>query len=227
MPEQKILLIDNDYGFVSDIKELLEKNGFQVFLALSSQKGMELARTHFPSLILLEVDLPEMDGLEICRELRKISAFHGSYIVFLSSRNDNYIQILAYNTGADDFLMKPISERLLLSKVGAYFRRIESSSGTSEKRQGPPVLRIDYEKYLIIKDKREIELPKKEFEILSLLYKNPRRVFSRDEIKQRIWGDDDSIKNRTIDVHVKKLREKIGDELIKTIKGVGYKLDQD
>lgn len=226
MSEPSILIVDKDYGFASDTKDFLVKNEFKVNLALSFQKGLELALKHIPVLIICELDLPERDGVEFCRELRSVGLMRQSYFMLLSSRNDNFVQILAYNSGADEFLTKPISERLLLSKIQAIFRRLESGSGPVNNELMGDHLRIDFERYLAIRGTREIELPKKEFQILTLLYKNPKRVFSRDEIKNEIWEDSADVKSRTIDVHVKKLREKIGEGLIKTIKGVGYKFDQ-
>lgn len=221
-----ILIIDHNYGFASDIKEFLEKNDFSVHLALSSQKGAELALKHLPALILCEVDLPDKDGIELCREFRNIGLLKPSYIIMLSERNENFLQITAYNSGADDFLAKPLSERLLLSKIQSICRRLGSGNMKAFQSQSENGLHIDFERYIAIRGENEIELPKKEFQILTLLYKHPRKVFSRDEIKSEIWGDDDEVKSRTIDVHVKKLREKIGGDLIKTIKGVGYKFDQ-
>lgn len=226
MSEPSILIVDKDYGFASDTKDFLVKNGFKVNLALSFQKGLELALKHIPVLIICELDLPERDGVEFCREIRSVGLMRQSYFMLLSSRNDNFVQILAYNSGADEFLTKPISERLLLSKIQAIFRRLESGSGQVNNELMGDHLRIDFERYLAIRGTREIELPKKEFQILTLLYKNPKRVFSREEIKNEIWEDSADVKSRTIDVHVKKLREKIGEGLIKTIKGVGYKFDQ-
>lgn len=220
-----ILFIDNDLDHVEKMKELLEQNGYTVYFALSVSKGIELFNKHQPKVLFLEVDLPEQDGIEVCNELRKNNRNQLLYIVFLSKRNDTYIQISAYNAGADDFLFKPVSERLLLTKIKSYFRRTVLSSHESSII-GNPVMKIDFEKYLVLIGDNEIELPKKEFEIITLLFNNPRKVFSRDEIKNKIWGHNGDVKNRTIDVHVKKLREKIGDRFIKTIKGVGYKLDQ-
>lgn len=220
-----ILFIDNDLDHVEKMKDLLEQNGYTVYFALSVSKGLELFGKHQPKLLFLEIDLPEQDGIEVCNELRKNNRNQLLYIVFLSKRNDTYIQISAYNAGADDFLFKPVSERLLLTKIKSYFRRA-SVTNHETTIVGNPVMKIDFEKYLVLIGDNEIELPKKEFEIITLLFNNPRKVFSRDEIKNKIWGHNGDVKNRTIDVHVKKLREKIGDRFIKTIKGVGYKLDQ-
>lgn len=220
-----ILLIDNNYETIEGLKELLEQNGFQVYFALSSGKGLELLRLHQPNIVLLEVDIPERDGLEICSEIREQTRYNATYIIFYSQKNDNFLQISAFNHGADDFIQKPCSQRLLISKLRSYLRRQNYNRGAALPNEQNH-LQIDFEKYLVVKGSEAIELPKKEFEILTLLYNSPGKVFSRDEIKNQIWGMNGDVKNRTIDVHVKKLREKIGEEFIKTIKGVGYKLEQ-
>lgn len=226
MSDKRILIIDSDYGFVSDLKDILEKNYSQVYFAMSFQKGIEIAIKVIPDLIICEVDLPDRDGLEFCKEVRSIGILRSGYFLLLSSRSDNFLQIHAYNTGVDEFMVKPVSERLLLSKVQSVFRRADQLIAGSPMAASSTSLRIDFERYVAVRSDKEIELPKKEFEILTLLYKSPKRVFSREEIKREIWGESDDVKYRTIDVHVKKLREKIGDDLIKTIKGVGYKFDQ-
>lgn len=225
MSDYKILIVDHDFGFASDTKEFLEKNGFTCYLALSHQKGLELAMKHVPDILLCEVDLPERDGVDLIRAIRSMGMLHSVYILMLSSRGDNFLQIMAYNSGADDFMVKPLSERLLLVKIQSLIKRICGTVNVVSQKNSQGI-RIDYERYLIIRGKEEIELPKKEFEILSLLYKNPRRVYSREEIKDEIWKTGDDVKSRTIDVHIKKLREKIGEHLIRTIKGVGYKFEQ-
>lgn len=226
MQHCNVLIIDNNYGFASELKEWLEKNGIPTQYALSASKALEIVRATLPEIILLEVDLPETDGLELLQELKKISGLKNSFIVFLSERNDNYVQIMAYNNGADDYVTKPVNERVILSKIHAYLRRLGINSNQIKNHKGVN-LNIDFDRFLIYRNNEEIELPKKEFEILSLLFKSPKKVFTREEIKKQIWGTHDDVKFRTIDVHVKKLREKIGDNLIKTVKGVGYKLEYD
>jgi two-component system, OmpR family, alkaline phosphatase synthesis response regulator PhoP len=223
MKDSRILIIDSDYGFASNLKEILEKNGFaNVTLTLSAQKGLEYARNFHPAIVFLEVDLPVTDGIEVCTELRKISQMNQSFIVFISTQEDKYIQMTALNSGADDYLIKPVSERLFLSRVNAYLRRLQFVIRNGSKNASS--LRMDFEKYLVIRNNEEVELPKKEFEILTLLFKNPRKVFSRQEIQDEIWGEE-HVKSRTIDVHIKNLREKIGGHFIRTVKGVGYKLE--
>ncbi len=225
MKDFRILIVDHHP--LPERKALLEKYGYRVSVASSAAKGMELARIRQPDLIFTEVDLPDTDGIEFCRQIRKINTLNSTYFVFLSDRTDNYVQLMAFGSGADDYLPRSLGDRLLLARIQAYFRRLSlPASSRSEQEKGiSPHVKIDYEKYLVLKDRQEIELPRKEFEIFSLLFKNPRRVFSRQEIKLEIWGQSDGVKSRTIDVHVKKLREKLGENLIKTVKGVGYKLE--
>lgn len=224
--EIKILIIDNDYGYASDLLEFFEKKGYKTSLALSSAKAKEIVQTVTPDIILLEVELSDSNGIELCAELRKKPHLKTCFIAFQSKQSDNFIQISALNAGADDFLVKPVSTHLLLSKIQSYIRRISpvpvfSRNGNNQAEQ----LVIDPEKYVVYKEGKELELPRKQFEILWLMYRNPRKVFSRDDLKNEIWSDPKDVNNRTIDVHIKKLREIIGDKFIKTIKGVGYKLD--
>jgi two-component system alkaline phosphatase synthesis response regulator PhoP len=224
--ETKILLIDNDYGFASDLIEFLEKKGFKTWLALSAQKAKEILQTVTPDVILIELELSDSNGIDLCQEFRKKSHLKNTFIAFQSAQSDNFIQISALNSGADDFLVKPLNSHLLLSKINSYLRRISpqsilSKNGNSQTEE----LVIDPEKYVVYKGAKELELPRKQFEILWLMYRNPRKVFSREDLKNEIWEDPKDVNNRTIDVHIKKLREIIGDKFIKTIKGVGYKLD--
>lgn len=224
--ETKILIIDNDYGYASDLTEFLQKKGFKTWLALSSLKAKEIIQTVTPDIILLEVELSDSNGIDLCMELRKKPHFKNTIIVFQSIQSDNFLQISALNAGADDFLVKPLNSHFILSKIHSYIRRaspqaVYSKSGNHVSDQ----LQIDPEKYVVYKGTKELELPRKQFEILWLMYRNPRKVFSREDLKNEIWEDPKNVNNRTIDVHIKKLREIIGDKFIKTIKGVGYKLD--
>lgn len=224
--ETKILLIDNDYGFASDLIEFLEKKGFKTWLALSAQKAKEILQTVTPDVILIELELSDSNGIDLCVEFRKKSHLKNTFIAFQSAQSDNFIQISALNAGADDFLVKPLNSHLLLSKINSYLRRISPQSIMSKNGNNQTEeLIIDPEKYVVYKGTKELELPRKQFEILWLMYRNPRKVFSREDLKNEIWEDPKDVNNRTIDVHIKKLREIIGDKFIKTIKGVGYKLD--
>lgn len=224
--ETKILLVDNDYAYASESMEFLEQKGYKVWLALSAQKAKEIIQSITPDIIFLEVDLADSNGIELCTELRKKSHLNNTFIAFQSKQSDNFIQISALNAGADDYLIKPVSSRLLLSKINSYTRRLVPGPVTSRNAENKiDQLIIDHEKYVVYKGDKELELPKKQFEILWLMYRNPRKVFSREDLKNELWEDPNTVNNRTIDVHIKKLREIIGDRFIKTIKGVGYKLD--
>jgi two-component system, OmpR family, alkaline phosphatase synthesis response regulator PhoP len=174
-------------------------------------------------LIILDVMMPEMDGMEACRELREISSLSNTVITFLTARNEDYSQIAGFEAGADDFISKPIRQRVLVSKIKALLRRTGGVESTTEVSLGG--ISIDKEKYLVTKDGVSIQLPKKEFELLVLLSSSPGRVFTRENILNTIWGNDVIVGDRTIDVHIRKLREKLGDDYFKTIKGVGYKFE--
>lgn len=225
--ETKILIVDNDYASASDQVEFLNQKGLATSLALSAQKAKEILQHSNPDIIFLEVELSDSNGIELCQEMRKRPHLKKTIIAFQSKQSDNFIQISALNAGADDFLVKPVTGHLLLSKINSYLRRlgplpILSKNGSNSTEE----LVIDPEKYVVYKGSEELELPRKQFEILWLMYRNPRKVFSREDLKNEIWNDPNVVNNRTIDVHIKKLREIIGDKFIKTIKGVGYKLNQ-
>lgn len=222
--EIEILIIDNDYSEAEDLKEFLENKEFTVSLCLSVTKAKEILQRITPSIILIEVEIGEQNGIEFCKELRQKSHLKNVVIVFHSEQGDNFIQISALNAGGDDYLVKPVSHRLLLSKINSYLRRFDPEV-IQQSLNGNNRLIIDTEKYLVVKNNEELSLPKKQFEILNLMYQNPKKVYSRDDLKNKLWANPKEVNNRTIDVHIKKLREIIGDHYIKTIKGVGYKLD--
>lgn len=222
--ETQILIIDNDYAEAEDLKEFLESKNYKVSLSLSVSKAKEILLKTTPSIIFMEVEIGEQNGLDLCFELRKKMNLNKIIIVFHSHQSDNFIQISALNAGADDYLVKPISQRLLLSKIQSYLRRIDPQL-IQQSLQGDNKLIIDTEKYLVVKGNKELSLPKKQFEILHLMYQNPKKVYSREDLKLKLWNHPEEVNNRTIDVHIKKLREIIGDHYIKTVKGVGYKLD--
>lgn len=221
----EILLIDNDYASASDLQEFLVSKGFDVSLALSATKAKELIQLRTPTIVFIEIELSDSNGIDLCLELKKKKHLKNTYFIFLSSQSDNFLQISALNSGGDDYLIKPISHRLVLSKISSYLRRLHPSNAATLNNIEPNQLFIDTEKYLVYKGKNELELPKKQFEILSLMYQNQRKVFSRDDLKKELWDNPSTVNNRTIDVHIKKLREIIGDSYIKTVKGVGYKFD--
>jgi len=220
----KILLVDDEEDIITMLQYNLEKEGFDVKTAKNGIEAINEAKSFSPELILLDVMMPEMDGIEACSELRKMKQFDNTMICFLTARGEDYSQIAGYNSGADDYITKPIKPRVLISKIRAMLRRnlpaIEINK-TEIITQG--TVEIDREKYLVKVEGREISLPKKEFELLSLLVNGQGTVFTRDVILDQVWGSDIVVGDRTIDVHIRKLREKIGDDYIKTIKGVGYK----
>ncbi|MBN8696149.1 MAG: response regulator transcription factor [Bacteroidetes bacterium] len=219
-----ILLVDTDQEHLNLVGAQLRADGFVVFSTSNSKEALHLAKEHTPHLILLELVMPELDGIDICLELRKNVLLANSLIVFCSNRSEDYSQIAAFNAGADDYIIKPVKTRVLITRLKALLKRLatvhEPSVTVHEKG-----LVIDRERYLIFKDGEEIILPRKEFELLALMFANPRKVFTRKEISEQIWGYEIFAKNRTIDVHIRKLREKLGDQYIKTIKGIGYSLE--
>jgi two-component system, OmpR family, alkaline phosphatase synthesis response regulator PhoP len=220
----KILLVDDEKDILEFLNYNLRKEGYEVYTARNGKYAIALAQQIIPQLSVLDVMMPGMDGIETCRELRQIDDLKNIMIVFLSARNEDYSQIAGLEAGADDYIAKPIKPRVFITKIKALLRRTtkDTDQGTAIKIGN---LIIDAEKYIVIKDNDEIDLPKKEFELLQLLAGKPNKVFSRDEIFAKIWGNSVVVGDRTIDVHIRKLREKIGDDFIKTIKGVGYKLE--
>lgn len=211
-----------------DILELigfnLEKEGYEVYKAENGRKGLELAKKVSPDLVLLDVMMPEMDGMETCRLLREDPQFKNVLIAFLTARNEDYSQIAGFDAGADDYISKPIKPRVLISRVKALLRRHTNAEEQSSTIAHAGII-IDKDRYLVIKEGEELSLPKKEFELLALLASAPGRVFTRDIILSSVWGNDVVVGDRTIDVHIRKLREKLGDDCFKTIKGVGYKFE--
>jgi two-component system alkaline phosphatase synthesis response regulator PhoP len=224
MNKQKILLVDDEKDILELVGYNLEKEGFEVYSAMNGKKAMEIARQVLPDLVLLDVMMPEMDGMDTCRELREDPRFRQTVIAFLTARNEDYSQIAGFDAGADDYIAKPIKPRVLVSRVKALLRRqpvIAESKGVIPSAG----IVIDKERYLVIHEGKELTLPKKEFELLALLTSAPGRVFTRENILTSVWGNDVIVGDRTIDVHIRKLREKLGDDYFKTIKGVGYKFE--
>ncbi len=219
--EKKILLVDDEADILELIKYNLEREGFTVETTYNGRDAIEKAKTFIPDLVILDVMMPEMDGIETCIELRKIPNLAHTIIAFLTARGEDYSQIAGFEAGADDYITKPIKPRVLVSKVKALLRRTHQQISTQKNVER---LSIDEDRYLALLDGNEIILPKKEFQLLKLLLSKPGYVFTRDKIFKDVWGDDTIVGERTIDVHIRKLREKIGDDFIATIKGVGYKL---
>jgi two-component system alkaline phosphatase synthesis response regulator PhoP len=219
----RILLVDDEEDILEFISYNLIKEGFTVKTASNGRVAVELAKSFNPELILLDVMMPEMDGMETCVELRKLDNLKNTFITFLTARGEDYSQIAGFDAGADDYIIKPVKPRVLVSRIKAMLRR----SATQEEQVADEIggLRIDRERYVVVQDGEELTLPKKEFELLSLLISSPGKVFNREKILASVWGEEVVVGDRTIDVHIRKLREKIGDNLIKTIKGVGYKFE--
>ena len=223
---QRILLVDDEQDLIDLLKYNLEKEGFEIYSALNGREAVAKAKEIVPALILMDVMMPEMDGMEACREIREIPECANTIIAFLTARNEDYSQLAGFDSGGDDYIPKPIKPRILISKVKAWLKRTEIAGvmPSSEVLSNGGIV-IDKDKYLVTKGTEVFQLPKKEFELLALLVSAPGRVFTRDYILNYVWGNDVIVGDRTIDIHIRKLREKLGDELFKTIKGVGYKFE--
>lgn len=223
--EYKILLVDDEPDITEFLAYNLKKEGFQVETASNGEDAIKQAKTYKPHLVLLDVMMPGMDGIETCEELRTIPDLENVMIAFLTARSEDYSQIAGFEAGGDDYISKPIKPKVLISRIHALLKRnrISESAAIESENFSESDIRIDRERYIIIKGDQELILPRKEFELLTLLMSKPEKVFTREEIFKRVWGDDIIVGDRTIDVHIRKLREKIGEVHIKTIKGVGYK----
>lgn len=220
--DYKVLVVDDEEAILELLKYNLEKEGYTVKTALDGIKGVEKAKKFIPDLILLDIMMPMQDGVETCRQLREVPELANAFIIFLTARSEEYSEIAAFDVGADDYITKPIKPRALMSRISALFRRDSKKQAvTNQINIGD--LTIDRSSYTIKMSDNEITLPKKEFELLYFLAQNPNKVFGREELLQNIWGSDVYVLARTVDVHIRKVREKIGEEYIKTVKGVGYK----
>jgi two-component system, OmpR family, alkaline phosphatase synthesis response regulator PhoP len=222
---KKILLIDDESDIIEFISYSLKQEGFIVFSAQNGTDGVALAKKHKPDLILLDIMMPEMDGVEVCYELRKIEELKNKIIVFLSARNEDFSQIAAFDAGANDYINKPIKPKLLIKKINGLLNISHSYLKSTKEFDQLKNLKIDREAHKIIFEDTELILPKKEFELLSFLASNPKKVFDREEILETVWGNNVIVGDRTIDVHIRKLREKLGNDKIITVKGVGYKIN--
>ncbi len=218
-----ILIVDDEIDILEILKYNLMKEGFSVEVATNGLDGIEIAKTFKPDLIILDVMMPQMDGVEVCEALRKLPGFESTLICFLTARGEDYSQIAGLDAGADDYISKPVKPRVLISRINAILRRKFSPALAEDEIIQDLV--INREKYLVYKNGEPLHLPKKEFELLALLASRPDIVFERDQILEKVWGSDIVVGDRTIDVHVRKLREKIGDNYIKTVKGIGYKFE--
>ena len=218
----KILVVDDDPDIVEILKYNLKNSGYSVKSAGNGVEAIKKAKKFIPDIILMDVMMPEMSGIEACEEIKNIDQLSQAIIIFLSARSEDYTQISAYDAGADDYISKPVKPKILLKKISNIAKKI-SSEKNAPKTIDLGSIKINKEEYVVFKDKKEILLPRKEFELLFLLATKPEKVFTREEIMNKVWGTQVVVGDRTIDVHVRKLREKIGEKHIKTLKGVGYK----
>lgn len=220
----KILLVDDELDILEIVGYNLSQEGYQVITAVNGKEAVAKAKKELPNLIIMDIMMPEMDGMEACELIRKMPQLSNVIITFLTARSEDYSQVAGFDAGADDYISKPIKPKLLVSKVKALLRRLKETEPNSETLNVGGI-EINREEYKIIKDEIEIILPRKEFELFYLLASKPGKVFKREEILDKVWGNEVIVGGRTIDVHIRKLREKIGEDLFKTIKGVGYKFE--
>ena len=225
MKVTRILLVDDEPDVLDFLSYNLKKKGFEVFTASDGKSAIQVAKKVLPSLIILDVMMPVMDGIEACREMRQIPEIKDTLIMFLTARTEEYSQVAGLEAGGDDYISKPINLRILMSRIDALLRRRhrnEHNLGVVDVGGG---VKINNESFSVTVDGEEYTLPKKEFELITLLTSKPGKVFSREDILHKIWGEDVVVGDRTIDVHIRKLRQKLGDEKIRTLKGIGYKFE--
>ena len=221
----KILLVDDDKDILEILSYNLRKEGFEVEKATDGISALKKAKKFIPDLIILDVMMPNMDGMETCEKLREITDLNEVIITFLTARSEDYSQIAGLDAGADDYISKPIRPKVLVSKVKSLLRRRTRPTNNKNNLIFRDIT-IDKLKYKVSKGKEEVKFTKKEFELLALLFSDPGKLFTREEIMRLVWGDDSYVGDRTIDVHIRKLRQKLGDDLIFTIKGIGYRLNE-
>lgn len=225
-----ILLVDDEKDILEFLSYNLRNEGFRIFTASNGRDAVRIAGEIKPHLVLMDVMMPDMDGIAACEEIRTNKELENTLVAFLTARGEDFSQIAGFEAGGDDYITKPIKPRVLVSRIKALLKRrsikIEDVTKGSVNRLVSGDLVIDKERYVVIRKGKDISLPKKEFELLSLLISKPEKVFTRDEIFDRVWGENIVVGDRTIDVHIRKLREKIGEKYIKTVKGIGYKFSQ-
>lgn len=220
----KVLVVDDEEDILELLKYNLQKEGYDVKTASNGLKAVDIAKTYLPDVVLLDIMMPNQDGVETCRQLRENPDLHQTYILFLTARAEEYSEIAAFDVGADDYIVKPIKPRALMSRISALFRRKRSGKNVKSVITIKDLV-IDKTSYTVTQKDKVITLPKKEFELLFFLAQNPSKVHTRDELLQNIWGSDVYVLARTVDVHIRKVREKIGEGYISTLKGVGYKFE--
>jgi two-component system alkaline phosphatase synthesis response regulator PhoP len=224
-PKQKILIVDDEPDILELIEYNLKKEGYQVYTARNGQEAVSEAKKVLPDLIVLDIMMPKMDGIEACRIMRTMPEFKNTFMVFLTARSEEYSEIAGFNVGADDYIAKPIKPRALVSRINAILRRNAPAEEVTDNKLEIGELVIDREAYLVFQRGEKVVLAKKEFELLYLLASKPGKVYTREVILKNIWEDSVVVTNRTIDVHIRKLREKLGDDIVATVKGVGYKFE--
>jgi two-component system, OmpR family, alkaline phosphatase synthesis response regulator PhoP len=224
-PKQKILIVDDEPDILELIEYNLKKEGYQVYTARNGQEAVSEAKKVLPDLIVLDIMMPKMDGIEACRIMRTMPEFKNTFMVFLTARSEEYSEIAGFNVGADDYIAKPIKPRALVSRINAILRRNAPAEEVTDNKLEIGDLVIDREAYLVFQKGQKVVLAKKEFELLYLLASKPGKVYTREVILKNIWEDSVVVTNRTIDVHIRKLREKLGDDIVSTVKGVGYKFE--
>lgn len=220
----KVLVVDDEEPILELLKYNLEKAGYNVETAIDGLKAVEAAKKFRPDLVLLDIMMPVMDGVETCRRIREIPEIQKTFVIFLTARSEEYSEVAAFDVGADDYITKPIKPRALLSRINAVFRRDTKAAHPTGLIEVEG-LTIDRTSYTVTINGKEITLPKKEFELLYFLAQNPNKVLTREDLLQHIWGTDVYVVARTVDVHIRKVREKIGEDYITTVKGVGYKFN--
>ncbi len=219
----KILLVDDEPDILEIVGYNLKNQGYQVYTANNGVEALKTAKKIIPNLILLDIMMPEMDGIETCEKIRTLKSLENTLIAFLTARNEDYSHVAGFDAGADDYITKPIKPKVLISKIKSLLRRLKTEVQTDEISIKIGNITINRDEYLVLKDEEKIFLPRKEFELLSLLTSKPGKVFKREAILDSVWGNEVVVGGRTIDVHIRKLREKIGETHFKTVKGVGYK----
>lgn len=222
---KKILLVDDERDILDFLSYNLENAGYEVRVAQNGLEGVKVAQKFLPDLILLDMMMPEMDGVQTCEEIRNLDTKKEIVVAFLTARGEDYSQIAGFDAGADDYILKPIKPKVLMSRIKALLKRAVKTEDTEEGVINAGPLKIDLKKHIVFFGELEVNLPKKEFKLLTLLCKNTGEVKTREEIMDQVWGTEVVVGDRTIDVHIRKLREKFGEELITTIKGVGYKFN--
>jgi len=221
----KILVVDDDPDIVEILSYNLSLAGYEIKSAVNGKEAIKKAKSYIPEIILLDIMMPEMDGIEVCSKIKELSSLSNTVVIFLSARNDDFTQIAAFDAGGDDYISKPVKPKILLKKINSILKRMSSNKTESDVIDLGGII-INRNTYSVIKGNKELTIPRKEFELFYLLASKPGNVFTRDEIMTNVWGSEVIVGDRTIDVHIRKLRGKIGDSYFKTIKGVGYKFTQ-